>query len=105
MGLPGLGSDSCTEDLLRTLVPRAALEAVRYALKADIRRYFPSIDHLLLKQCFRRVFKDPRLLSLMDVIVDRGKVPEPHLAWFPGDDLFTPVDRPKGSMVRSRSRA
>ncbi len=67
-----------------------------YALKVDIRRYFPSIDHAILKGEFRRLFKDRELLALMDRIVDHGQVPEPFHAYFPGDDLFTPFERPKG---------
>lgn len=68
----------------------------RYALKVDIRKYFFSIDHALLELQFRRVFKDRRLLDLMDLIVDRGQVPTPHEVYFDGDDLFTPLERPKG---------
>ncbi|MCB1037677.1 MAG: RNA-directed DNA polymerase, partial [Acidobacteria bacterium] len=67
-----------------------------YALKVDIRKYFPSIDHPLLKEEFRRLFKDRRLLRLLDLVVDTGVVPEPFEAYFPGDDLFTPMARPKG---------
>ncbi|NIN50908.1 MAG: RNA-dependent DNA polymerase [Gemmatimonadales bacterium] len=68
----------------------------RFALKMDIRKYFPSIDHALLKRQLARVFKEPELLSLMGAIIDRGEVPEPHAGYFPGDDLFTPYERPKG---------
>jgi RNA-directed DNA polymerase len=68
----------------------------RYALKVDIRKYFPSIDHAILKDQLGRIFKDRRLLSLMHQLVDGGQVPEPHDAYFPGDDLFTPLDRAKG---------
>ena len=67
-----------------------------YALKVDLRKYFPSIDHLILKNQLRRVFKDRRLLAVMERIIDCGVVPEPHHAYFPGDDLFTPFERPKG---------
>ena len=65
-------------------------------MKADIRKYFPSIDHTILKASFRRCFKEPELLALMDRIVDSGTVPEPFIAFFPGDNLFTPYLRPKG---------
>lgn len=41
-----------------------------YFLKCDIRKYFQSIDHQLLKDLLRRVVKDKRLLSLMDLITD-----------------------------------
>ena len=67
----------------------------RYALKVDSRKYFPSIDHTILKDQLGRIFKDRRLLALMHQIVEGGQVPEPHQD-FPGDDLFAPLDRPKG---------
>jgi retron-type reverse transcriptase len=67
-----------------------------FALKMDIRRYFPSVDHAILKAQLRRVFKDPALLSLLDAIVDAAEVPEPAIEYFPGDTLFTPFERPRG---------
>lgn len=36
----------------------------------DIRGYFPSIDHLILKDLLARRFKDPGLLALMGRIID-----------------------------------
>ena len=66
----------------------------RYALKMDVRKYFPSIDHAVLKGQLRRVFKDRALLAVMDAIVDAGEVPEPHHRYFPGDDLFAAGARP-----------
>lgn len=68
----------------------------RYALKLDIRKYFPTIDHTLLKQRFRTVLKDPRVLDLLDLIVDVGRSPDVVDLYFPGDDLFTPSLRPHG---------
>lgn len=68
----------------------------RYALKIDVRKYFASIDHALLKAQLRRLFKDPPLLRLLDVIIDRGENPEQVTAFFPGDDLLTPLARRRG---------
>lgn len=36
----------------------------------DIRHFYPSIDHELLKQIYRKKLKDPELLKLLDDIVD-----------------------------------
>lgn len=69
---------------------------LRYALKMDVRKYFPSIDHAILKSQLRGVFKDPGILWLLDVLIDHGQNPEPALAYFPGDDLFTPFERQRG---------
>jgi retron-type reverse transcriptase len=39
-------------------------------LKMDIRKYFDSIDHEILKKTIRRKFKDKTLLNLFDQIID-----------------------------------
>ncbi|HEO70973.1 MAG TPA: hypothetical protein ENN80_06880 [Candidatus Hydrogenedentes bacterium] len=41
----------------------------RHYLKLDIRRYFDSIDHEILKQQMWRRFKDRRLLEILDAII------------------------------------
>jgi len=68
----------------------------RYCLQCDVAKYFPSIDHEILRGEFRRVIKDARLLSLLDLIVDGSNEQERVTAWYPGDDLFTPVARRRG---------
>jgi RNA-directed DNA polymerase len=72
----------------------------RYILQCDIRRYFPSIDHALLKLIIRQQIKCPRTLALIDIIID-SSTSEPDPApnslpiYFPGDNLLSPL-RPKG---------
>lgn len=41
-----------------------------YCLKIDIKKYYPSIDHDILKEILRRKIKDPDLLGLLDEIID-----------------------------------
>ncbi|MCP4003068.1 MAG: RNA-dependent DNA polymerase [bacterium] len=41
-----------------------------YFLKGDVDRYFETIDHAVLKNLLRRMFKDARLLALLDRIID-----------------------------------
>ena len=41
-----------------------------YCLKLDIRKFYPSIDHNILKQIIRRKIKDVDLLNLLDSIID-----------------------------------
>ncbi len=45
-------------------------ENTKYCLKLDIRKFYPSINHNILKQLLRRKFKDKDLLSLLDEIID-----------------------------------
>lgn len=45
-------------------------ENTRYCYKIDLHHYYQSINHKVLKQKFRKVFKDPELLWLLDEITD-----------------------------------
>lgn len=52
---------------------RKALQDVprtQYCLKLDIKKFYPSINHDILKQLLRRKFKDSDLLWLLDEIID-----------------------------------
>jgi RNA-directed DNA polymerase len=81
----------------------AALERYReygsrytFVLKCDVKKFFPSIDHDILKRELRRKISCARTLQLCDRIIDNSNPQEEHLAWFPGDDLFTPSERRRG---------
>jgi retron-type reverse transcriptase len=45
-------------------------EETRYCLKIDIRKFYPSIDHEVLKQIVRRKIKCKETLQLIDLIID-----------------------------------
>lgn len=45
-------------------------ENTRYCYKIDLHHYYQSINHEVLKQKFRKVFKDPEFLWLLDEIAD-----------------------------------
>lgn len=60
-----------------------------YVLKMDIRKFFPSIDHEILKQQMRRNIKDRDVLWLCELIVDCSNAQEKVRNFFPGDDLLT----------------
>jgi len=52
---------------------RRALEnesETQFCLKLDIRKFYPTIDHDILKKLLRRKFKDQDLLWLLDEIID-----------------------------------
>ncbi len=70
----------------------------RYALKGDIVRFFPSIDHAILLEILRGKIADARALNLAARILASGEgilASEYPMRWFPGDDLFA-VNRPRG---------
>lgn len=45
-------------------------DGTRCCLKIDIRKFYPSINHEILKRVVRRKIKDKRLLALLDEIIE-----------------------------------
>ncbi len=68
----------------------------RYIFQSDITKYFPSIDHDILKSLMRRKIKCPDTLWLIDTIIDHSNPQEPVNAYFDGDDIFVPFQRRRG---------
>jgi retron-type reverse transcriptase len=46
------------------------VENTQYCLKLDVKKFYPSVDHDVLKGLLRRKFKDNDLLWLLDEIID-----------------------------------
>jgi RNA-directed DNA polymerase len=70
----------------------------RYALPCDVRQFFPSIDHAILRGILARYLADPDVMWLVDRILESGVgvlAEEYRMAWFPGDDLLAAA-RPRG---------
>lgn len=70
----------------------------RYVLQCDIRQFFPSIDHAVLKGILKRTIDDEDAMWLACRILTSGVgvLDEAYdMVWFPGDDLFA-VNRPRG---------
>lgn len=42
----------------------------KYCLKLDIRKFYPSIDHDILKEIIRKKIKDKKILVILDEIID-----------------------------------
>jgi len=68
----------------------------RYVLKGDIAKFFPSMDHEVVKACLRSVIHDRSFLDVMERVVDRSNPQEYVQLWFSGDDLLTPLTRRVG---------
>ncbi|WP_278382331.1 RNA-directed DNA polymerase [Clostridium tyrobutyricum] len=45
-------------------------EGTKYCLKMDIRKFYPNINHKILKELLRRKVKDKDVLWLIDMIID-----------------------------------
>lgn len=78
-------------------------QTFRYVLKCDIKKYFPSIDHQIMKDLLRRKIKCKQTLWLADLILDRSNPQEVLHDYFPGDTLFTPSQRRKGLPIGNQT--
>ena len=67
-----------------------------YVLKCDVRKFFPSIDHEILKALLYKKIGCKDTISLIDKIIDNSNPQEEHDLYFPGDDLFEPYRRKRG---------
>ena len=64
----GRGLHTLLRNLRRDL--RRDPGGTRYCFKMDVRKFYPSITHSILKEVVRQKFKDPDLLWLLDDIID-----------------------------------
>ena len=67
-----------------------------YVLRCDVRKYFPCIDHQVLLSLIECEIKDRRVLDLIRLILREGPDQPSPVDYFPGDDLFTPLERRRG---------
>lgn len=75
----------------------------RYVLKCDVSKFFPSIDREILKALVARKIKDPDVLWLVGLIVERSNAQDRTDEWFPGDNLFTPLERARGLPIGNQT--
>ncbi|BFM42696.1 hypothetical protein CFS9_13370 [Flavobacterium sp. CFS9] len=68
--IKGKGIHSAAKALKKAL---ADVPGTTYCLKLDITKFYPSINHQILKNQLRRKFKDNDLLWLLDEIIDSAE--------------------------------
>lgn len=66
--IKGRGIHKLADDLKKIL--RKDIEGTKYCLKVDIKKFYPSINHTILKNIIRKKIKDKELLALLDEIID-----------------------------------
>lgn len=76
----GRGIHGCLHDIVAAL--RRNPKGMRYVLIMDIHKYYDNIDHSILKRKYRRKIGDPKMLRIMDKIVDCN-----------GEDKALPIGR------------
>lgn len=69
--IKGRGIEGCARHVDRVIRKYAGRPL--YCLKIDIRKFYPSIDHAVLKGIVRRKIKDADLLWLLDEIIDSAE--------------------------------
>lgn len=81
---------------------RAAALFLRFPclLSIDVQKFFPSIDHQLLRAALDRT-TPPAWRWLRDLFLDAPVAVERADFHFPGDDLLTPLCRPHGLPIGS----
>ena len=75
----------------------------RFVLKCDVSKFFPSVDHGILKSLVRRKIKDDRVMWLVDRIIDGSNRQEPVTDWFFGDSLFAPLEHRRGLPIGNQT--
>jgi RNA-directed DNA polymerase len=68
--IKGRGIHAAKRKVERALKDR---ENTKYCLKLDIKKFYPSVDHEILKLLLRRKFKDADLLWLLDGVIDSAQ--------------------------------
>lgn len=67
-----------------------------HVLRCDVHRYFPAIDHEIMKRDLRRRVRCEDTLWLLDAVIDGSNPQEPVYRHYPGDDLLAPLERKRG---------
>lgn len=85
--IPGRGIHKALRDVKAAMwndVPNC-----QYCFKFDIKKYYPSINHEILKWKFRRLFKDAELLYILDEIIDSiatAQIEDMRAIWLTAED-------------------
>ena len=68
--IPGRGIHDGVKRIKRAL---RNIDETKYCLKIDVQKYYPSIDHDILKKVIRKKIKDEDFLNLLDNIIDSAQ--------------------------------
>lgn len=74
----------------------------QFCFKMDVKKYYPSINHDILKAMFRGLFKDEELLWLLDEIIDSictAKIEDMRDLWFLDEDFDEYTGIPIGNYL------
>ena len=66
--IPGRGIHKALHRIEKAI--QTDVKGTQYCLKIDAKKYYPSINHEILKNKYRKLFKDKDLIWLLDEIID-----------------------------------
>ncbi len=87
--------DRCTQFMRR----------YKYVLQCDVKQFFPSIDHAILKDILAKTIACMPTLRLCEKIIESGAdvlTAEYEMCWFPGDNLFA-AERSRGLPIGNQT--
>lgn len=70
----------------------------KYVLPCDVKQFFPSVDHAVLRETLAKMLPDGSVMWLVDKILASGRgvlSEEYEMVYFPNDNLFA-LQRPRG---------
>ena len=91
--LKGRGIHQGVKRILKAL--RTDVEGTRYCLKMDVKKFYPSLDHDVLKRILARKIKDPDVMWLLGEIIDSTPTGVPignYLSQYFGNLYLTGLD-------------
>jgi RNA-directed DNA polymerase len=72
------------------------LKQNKYVLKCDIKKFFQSIDHDILKGIIGKRIKDNKLMRIIELIIDQSPEMESPQIFFPEDDFISFLEHKNG---------
>lgn len=102
--IPGRGIHKCLHNLQDAM--RKDVKGSQYCLKLDAKKYYPSINHTILKMKYRRLFKDDDLLWLLDEIIDSvatANISDMRNIWLLDEDFDSDTGIPIGNYLSQYS--
>lgn len=98
--MPGRGIHAALNDVQKAI--RGDVPNCQYCYQFDVKKYYPSINHGILKQKFRRLFKDEELLWLIDEIIDSistANIKDMSNVWLLDEDIDPETGIPIGNYL------
>ena len=98
--IPGKGIHAALHDVQEAM--RKDVPNCQFCFKLDVRHFYPSINHAILKAKFRKLFKDAELLWLLDEIIDSistASIEDMRNIWLLDEDIDPETGIPIGNYL------